>query len=75
MCVHVACLIRQKCQAGESLQVVCSARAIAGDDVSVVPLPVRNLVPCQSPGSDLERASARLGSVCLRRMHVLTLDS
>jgi hypothetical protein len=58
MGLDVACLVVQELQAGESLRVVCVARAIATGYVLVVPLPMRNLAPCQSPGSDTERASA-----------------
>jgi hypothetical protein len=74
MGVNVACLVVQELQAGESLRVVCFARAIATDYVLVVPLPMRNLAPCQSPVSIIGRGSAF--SNCLRSgaVHDLLLD-
>jgi hypothetical protein len=72
MGVNVACLVVQELQAGESLRVVCFAKAITTGYVLVVPQ--RNLAPCQSPDSIIGRASAF--SNCLRSgaVHDLLLD-
>ena len=74
MGVDVACLVVQELQAGESLRIVCFARAIATGYVLVVPLPMRNLAPCQSLGPNLGRASAFSDSVWSGTVHDLFPD-
>jgi hypothetical protein len=73
MGVDVACLVVQELQAGESLRVVWDARAIATGYVLVVPLPVRNLAPCRSPGSSIGRASAFSNGLLSGAVHGLLL--
>ena len=46
MSVHITSLIVQKGQASKDFQIVCLLWSIASEDILVVELPCRNLMPC-----------------------------
>ena len=75
MCIHFSSLVVQEPQAGEDLLIIYFFRGIAADNVIIMRLQFRDLMPCHGSGFSRGRGCGRIHGTCIDALHMHCLNS